>query len=104
MYVYIYIFYLCIFKNDCSDGSDEDEKCKKKFCKDNMYKCRNNHCIDKLLLCNGLNDCGDNSDEDHCSHGEKMKLVNCTKDEFRCHDTNICLSKIKRYLVQFFTR
>ena len=41
-------------------------------CDDHEFKCLNNKCINKNLLCNGVDDCGENdstkkdSDEENC--------------------------------------
>lgn len=82
-----------VLKRDCSDGSDEiGDECKNvNICGDGKFKCNNGRCISSSLKCNGINDCGDETDERHCLN-EKFGH-NCTKDEYLCFNTDICLPK-----------
>lgn len=42
--------------------------------------------------CNGRGDCVDGSDERNCPHKTKI-LLNCTSNEFKCHDDSQCIPK-----------
>jgi len=87
MLFYIIVF---VFKSDCKNGEDEaPEKCKtKNQCKQEDFSCNNGNCISSSLRCDGVDDCDDGSDERHC-----LKLNNCTANEYRCFNSNICLEK-----------
>ena len=37
-------------------------------CDSNQFKCRNNKCIERHLICNKNDECGDGSDEQHCRY------------------------------------
>nr|XP_031843623.1 vitellogenin receptor-like [Nomia melanderi] len=76
---------------DCPDGSDEGEMCQRRSCTSEMFTCTNGRCIDINLKCNAINDCDDNSDERYCTG--KASTSNCTADEYRCYNTDICLPK-----------
>lgn len=82
-----------VLKRDCSDGSDEiGDECKNvNICGDGKFKCNNGRCISSSLKCNGINDCGDETDERHCLNEKSGH--NCTKDEYLCFNTDICLPK-----------
>ncbi|TRZ00821.1 hypothetical protein DNTS_026704 [Danionella cerebrum] len=68
----------------CPDGSDEWDCSWRIGCQSDDWKCRNNICIPRELLCNEEDDCGDNSDEEACGACEKMGI--------RCPD-GACLSQ-----------
>lgn len=94
------IFLFCILtKDDCPDGSDESESCHRNPCPSEMFTCNNGHCIDLLLKCNAVNDCKDNSDEQYCTEKTTSNFVNCTADEHRCYNTDMCLPKSVKYVI-----
>ncbi|XP_076641099.1 vitellogenin receptor-like [Halictus rubicundus] len=83
----------CDGEMDCSDGSDEDETCHKTPCPSEMFTCDNGRCIDMSLKCNAVNDCEDGSDEYYCTGKNSNNIVNCTADEYKCYNSDICVPK-----------
>lgn len=80
-------------KVDCPDGSDESETCQRKKCPSEMFTCFNGRCIDLILKCNGISECEDDSDEKYCNDKSTNNYVNCTADEYKCFDSDLCLPK-----------
>lgn len=82
---------------DCDDGSDEFGHCAATTCNPKMFTCKNSLCIDTLLVCNLIDDCGDGSDELECSKsGEEVKVA-CGDYEYRCLQSNKCISMDARW-------
>ncbi|XP_053952223.1 basement membrane-specific heparan sulfate proteoglycan core protein isoform X19 [Anastrepha ludens] len=59
-------------------------------CRANQATCRNNECIDKSQICDGIPHCSDGSDEESCSHGLK-----CQPNQFMCRNSR-CIDRIWR--------
>lgn len=80
-------------KADCPDGSDESETCQRNACPTEMFTCSNGRCIDLMLKCNGVSECEDDSDEQYCKDTGNRNYVNCTVDQYKCFNTELCLPK-----------
>ncbi|KAG5307229.1 VGR protein, partial [Acromyrmex insinuator] len=82
--------FVCDKISNCEDGSDEThEVCESTQCLDGQFRCNNTYCISTSLVCDGFYDCLDKSDETLCPHS----LDTCSKNEYQCFDTNLCLPK-----------
>ncbi|XP_058123209.1 serine protease nudel [Anopheles ziemanni] len=111
---------LCDRKNDCGDGSDEDQtfcaaRNRTTNCLPHQLRCANGKCIDKSSFCDRKNDCGDSTDEPHdCScytylritdpgkicdgvrncwdkSDENPRVCRCHATSFRCGESDICV-------------
>ncbi|KAK9679907.1 Low-density lipoprotein receptor repeat class B [Popillia japonica] len=84
----------CDTQNDCGDGSDEPETCRKFKCKPGEFQCDNEMCLHPSNLCNGKDDCGDKSDEKNCHN------YTCLNTQFRCKGNDEvppqCIANIQR--------
>ncbi|KAM7347718.1 putative vitellogenin receptor yl isoform 1-T1 [Cochliomyia hominivorax] len=83
----------CNSRNDCPDGSDEedcetDKKQKEQVvCSVGKFRCHNGEeCLDADKRCDGKKQCHDGSDEEHCEHFDKSK--NCHRHQHVCDNGN----------------
>ncbi|KOX76539.1 Vitellogenin receptor [Melipona quadrifasciata] len=81
----------CDGEVDCADRSDEHETCQRNACPSEMFTCLSGRCIDLILKCNGISDCEDNSDEQYCNYVGNNNYVNCSADQYKCFNTELCL-------------
>ncbi|CAA9997508.1 unnamed protein product, partial [Nesidiocoris tenuis] len=70
-------------------------------CHSHELQCRNGHCVDKTLVCNGEDDCEDGTDELHCKKEQVTSAGNqsnhrCSPNEFSCQSNNACLPSSSR--------
>lgn len=74
--------------------------CEKLTCPPDRFRCRNNKCIPRYALCDGIDDCGDKSDEDlrHCENIRRCSLNSfqcgsghCIDNKLRCDGYSDCL-------------
>ena len=72
----IYTSRKCDLKDDCRDGSDEDEALCALPCSPYQFQCASGQCIPRSYECDEDNDCGDASDE-HPLNEKCRKLFAC---------------------------
>ncbi|XP_044727187.1 prolow-density lipoprotein receptor-related protein 1 isoform X2 [Chrysoperla carnea] len=78
-YKCIPFWWKCDTQDDCGDGFDEPDTCRKFTCMPGQFQCNNTECIHPSLLCNGVEDCTDGSDEHECNK------YSCLSTQFKCH-------------------
>ncbi|CAG7830201.1 unnamed protein product [Allacma fusca] len=77
----------CNGKEDCEDGSDEENCLDSSGCYWTHFACQNSSkCLPRSYICDGSTHCIDGSDEEHCDDGSR-----CHWSEFECHDKNGCI-------------
>ena len=81
---------------DCPEGSDElVEYCAVRSCRQGLFRCANNLCIDSALKCNTINNCGDYSDESGCPCDDEVGQFKCHRGpcidrKFMCNSSPDC--------------
>ncbi|KAF7996443.1 hypothetical protein HCN44_002075 [Aphidius gifuensis] len=65
---------------------------------DKFFKCNNERCVDRSMICDGVNDCADNSDESNCIDDKVNSMFidkSCKiQGQFHCKNGN-CISNEK---------
>nr|AWJ95281.1 vitellogenin receptor [Thitarodes pui] len=80
---------------DCTDSSDEHEKCPRKICPVGMFHCLSGTCVEQSRRCDAVDDCGDNSDEQGCP--KPQHTPECKDNEYSCStDPSVCLPYTSR--------
>lgn len=117
--------WVCDGRKDCDNGADEKRsKCrkrktkakmttiptvaptkapkrKKRRCSKRKFLCpKENVCIRKKFVCDGLKDCDDGADEAKCATTVRTTIMttsapkhNCRRKEFYCADEGVCIDR-----------